>query len=256
MSTPRPTREATRNAWLREFRPADPDAPVLICLPHAGGTAAAFFALAGALQPDVAVRAVQYPGRQDRRLEPAFVVLDDLVARLVEAVRPLTGRPYALFGHSMGAVLAYETTLRLEEEGAPPPRWLFVSGRRAPSRHRPDDVHRGSDDELLAHVGRLGGISPELLDDPDVRAMALPALRADYTLIENYRAEPGRTTSCPVTALVGDRDALVSPDEAAAWKEHTRSGFELEYFAGDHFYLTAHVPALARAITERITPVP
>lgn len=237
---------------LRRFHAGREDAPILICLPHAGGSATAYLALSRKLSPGVEVWGVQYSGRQDRHAEPAHVAMDDLVEALLPEVRTVIDRPYALFGHSMGAAVAYELALRLTTERDPTPRRLFASGRRAPSCPRAEDVHRRSDDGLLAHVAALGGIRPELLAEPDVRAMVLPALRGDYTLIETYRAVPGQALGCPVTALIGDRDPLVSRDEARAWERHTMAGFELEVFAGTHFFLNDHTPALAHIVADRL----
>jgi surfactin synthase thioesterase subunit len=248
--------------WLRFFAdrggPAGPDAPVLVCLPHAGGSASAYFDLSVRSRPAVEVCAVQYPGRLDRRSEPAVLSVAELADRLAEVVGPLAARlkrsqrSYALFGHSMGAVVAYELALRLESGSTPGPTHLFASARRAPSRTRPEDLHRGSDADLLAHIGRLGGITPDLLADPEMRALILPVLRADYTAIERYRAEPGRTVRCPVTVLVGDRDPMVDAGEAADWARHTRGGFEMETFAGGHFYLADHLPAVVSVVAGRL----
>jgi surfactin synthase thioesterase subunit len=240
--------------WLRRFHAGHPDAPVLICLPHAGGSATAYWALSQQLSPGVEVRAVQYPGRQDRHAEPAHVAMDDLVEALLHEVREVIGRPYALFGHSMGAVVAFELALRLGTEQASAPLRLFASGRRAPSCLRDENVHRRSDEGMLSHVAGLGGILPDMLAEPDVRAMVLPALRGDYTLIETYRTVPGRTLYCPVTVLTGDRDPLVSQEEARAWERHTTASFELKVFAGGHFFLNEDVPAVARTVADRLIP--
>ena len=244
------------SAWLRRFHPDDRDLPTLLCLPHAGGSASSYFALSARLRGAVDVVAVQYPGRQDRYVEPAAVAMDELVDELVEEVRPVAAAgPYALFGHSMGALVGYELTLRLERAGDPPPRWLFASGRRAPSRLRTDDhLHARPEEELVRHVLTLGGIQPEVLADPDLRAMIVPVLRADFTVVETYRPEPGRRIGCPVSVLVGDRDPVVHREEAMAWREHTRGAFELTSFVGGHFYLTDYVPELARTVLDRFLP--
>jgi surfactin synthase thioesterase subunit len=243
-------------AWVRIFHPNECDLPNLICLPYAGGSASSYFALSAHLSGAVAVMAVQYPGRQDRYVEPAVVAMDDLVDGLVEAVRPVADRPYALFGHSMGALVAYELALRLERDGAPAPLRLFASGRRSPSRLRSnDEQHRKPEADLVRYVLSLGGIAPEVLRDPDLRAMVLPVLRADLALVERYRAEPGSRVACPITVLVGDRDPVVDRDEALAWQEHTRAGCELMTFAGGHFYLRHHLSELARTVHDRLARV-
>lgn len=240
--------------WLRRFHEADPGAPVLVCLPPVGGSVTAYFALSARLQPTVEVWAVQYPGHLGRHTEPLVHGMDEMVDGLAKAMRPLEDRPLALFGHSMGGTVAYELALRLEQDGKHGPRWLFASGCRAPSRPRPDDFHRQSDDELIAHVCSLGVLQPSLMDDPDVRALVLPTLRADYTVVETHVPAAGRTLACPVTALMSDADPLVDSDEATAWKEHTRAGFELKSFTGGHFYLDSHIPELAALISERLAP--
>jgi pyochelin biosynthesis protein PchC len=238
--------------WLRRFHEARPDAPRLVCLPHAGGSASAYFPFSAALSRRVATLLVQYPGRQDRRAEPPATRLADLAEVLSRVLRPLADEPLALFGHSMGAVLGYEVALRLQDDGAPPLLRLFASGRRAPSRYRTEAVHRLDDDMLVAHVCSLGGVERAVFADPEVQAMLIPVLRADYTAAETYRHEPGRSLTCPITVLVGDADPLVTLDEALTWKEHTQDSTDLKSYPGGHFYLTTHLASVTDAIAERL----
>ncbi|GAB3799124.1 hypothetical protein GCM10027605_12030 [Micromonospora zhanjiangensis] len=141
--------------WIRNFQPA-PDAPAqLVCLPHAGGSAAFYLPMARALTPGVDVLAIQYPGRQDRRREgfvPSVQQMAELIAR---EIRPLLDQPTALFGHSMGAAIGFELAALLEADGADL-LGLFVSGRRAPSAMRDEAVHRLADRELIEELKRLG----------------------------------------------------------------------------------------------------
>ncbi|MFH9177311.1 thioesterase II family protein [Streptomyces albogriseolus] len=224
----------------------------LVCLPHAGGSASFYFPLSKSLPPAVDVLAVQYPGRQDRRHEPNIDSLPELADRIFEAIRHLDDRPLALFGHSMGAVLAYEVALRLQDAGLPAPVRLFVSGRRAPSRDRDERLHLGSDEHLLAEVRKLGGPHAALLAEPDVRDMIMPALRGDYRAVESYRCASGRRLECPVTVLTGDSDPRVSVDEATAWEEHTNGPTELEVFPGGHFFLLDQNARLTRLLANRL----
>lgn len=238
--------------WLRRFSPAGDATSALVCLPHAGGSASFFFPLARALAPAIDVLAVQYPGRQDRRHEPNIDNLPELADRIVDALRELDDRPFALFGHSMGALLAYEVALRLAAAGLQTPSHLFASGRRAPSRQRADRIHLSSDGEILAHIRRLGGPGSMALDDPELRAMALPLIRNDYRAVETYRPAPAAVLDCPITALTGDRDVLVSLDEAQAWAGHTTGPFDLVVLPGGHFYLADRNEQVVELIRRRL----
>ncbi|WP_410577099.1 thioesterase II family protein [Amycolatopsis sp. lyj-108] len=250
-----PETSARFQTWLRRFSPPGEATSTLVCLPHAGGSASFFFALARALAPEIDVLAVQYPGRQDRRHEPNIDNLPELADRIVDAVRLVDDRPLALFGHSMGTLLAYEVALRLAAAGSPTPAHLFASGRRAPSRHRNDRLHLSSDDDLLAHIRRLGGPGSAMLDDPEIRAMVLPLLRNDYHAVETYRHDPSAVLDCPITVLTGDRDALVTMDEAHAWARHTTGPTEVVTLPGGHFYLADRNEEVVALLRRRLSAV-
>ncbi|UBU16053.1 thioesterase II family protein [Nonomuraea gerenzanensis] len=217
--------------WFHTLDPRPDAALRLFCFPHAGGAAAAYREWHRAVPPGVEVRAVQYPGRADRMREAPVADAHVLADQIAEAMRPLLDRPAVLFGHSMGAVLAYETALRVR------PAHLIVSGRRAAHVPRPGRVHLGTEDDLAAELRRLGGTQPELLDDPEVRAYILPIVRADYHLAESYRHRPAEPLDCPITAVIGDSDPEVDPSNAGDWAELTRGRFELHVLPGGHFYL-------------------
>ncbi|MGI5282738.1 thioesterase II family protein [Nonomuraea polychroma] len=237
--------------WIRRFRPADGGAPRLICLPHAGGAASYFFPLATAISPAVEVLAIQYPGRQDRRAESCVGDLHELAAEIFARLEWRTGRPLALFGHSMGATLAYEVARLVEADGGTVEH-LFVSGRRGPECRRGDRMRLLSDDDLIAEMAALNGTDARLLADEDVRAMVLRTLRGDYRAIETYVHRGGPKLACPVTALVGDDDPVTTVTEAEAWGSFTVGPFDLRVFPGGHFYLAAHQAELSRLITHRL----
>ncbi|MFJ7241734.1 thioesterase II family protein [Streptomyces olivaceus] len=239
--------------WVSTFRRAPSAAVRLVCLPHAGGSASFFFPLAKAFSPDVEVMAVQYPGRQARRNEPGIDNVPEYADRIFAALRRLTDRPLALFGHSMGAVLAYEVALRMRKAGLPAPVRLFASGRRAPSRYRDEQVHKGTDGQLVAELRGLGGPHQSVLTDPEVLALILPAVRGDYRAVERYRHDPQARLECPVTVLVGDEDPRVTLDEARAWEEHTTGPTELEVFRGGHFYLVDRAGEVIDVLTRRLS---
>ncbi|MFD9571843.1 thioesterase II family protein [Streptomyces sp. NPDC059982] len=243
-------------SWIRRFHPVahSAAAPVLVVLPHAGGNASFYFPLSRDLAARAEVLTVQYPGRQERLAETAPDTVAGLVDGVERALLPWRDRPLVLFGHSMGAVLAYELTRRLEARGAGP-RGLVVSARRSPLVARaPETVHLRDDDALLAHVAALSGTDPALLADPEFRELILPALRADYRAIETYRHEPGRPPlRTPVSVLLGESDPRASVADAMGWRELTEAAFTFRGFPGGHFYLADHHEAVTRALTEDLT---
>ncbi|QLE75763.1 thioesterase [Streptomyces rectiverticillatus] len=232
--------------WIRRFHPR-PDSRVrLVCLPHAGGSAGFYLPLSRAMPDTVEVLCVQYPGRQDRRTEPLVDSVPVLADKVFAALLPWTGLPLALFGHGMGASLAFEIARRLEQQRDTVPAALFVSGRRAPSAHRSEPVHLRDDDTGTRRPG-----------DEDVLRMILPAVRAaDYRAAETYAWEPGPPLRTPVTCLIGDDDPQVTLEEAATWSGHTDGAFALKAFPGGHFFLVQHSREIARLMAEQLgTPV-
>ncbi|MFG2877694.1 thioesterase II family protein [Streptomyces sp. NPDC048337] len=236
--------------WLRRFGPAHTGVPALVCFPHAGGAASAYLPLARALAPGLDVLAVQYPGRQDRRLEEPYAALTDLADAVARTLIPLTGRPYAVFGHSMGAVIGYETVRRLAALGLPLPQRLFVSGRGAPTARPAVHDRLVTDAQVLAAVRMLGGTGPAVLDDPEMLGMLLPALRADYRALGSYGWSGGDRLPVPVTALIGDSDPVVTVAEAGRWGEQTSADFSLHVMPGGHFYLQEQIGRVAGVITD------
>lgn len=224
------------NTWLRTFFPRPGATTRLVLFPHAGGSASFYRPLARALPEHVEAVVVQYPGREDRRQEEPCDAMDQLVAALTEALDSLADKPVRYFGHSMGASVAHEVTRRRADRGGSLPEHLIVSARPGPARQKPGDKHLDGD-RLWADVRGLGGTDPRLLDMPEVRAMALPMIRADYRLIETYRAGPGADLDIPVTACFGDHDPEVTREDAEAWRAVTTGPFGVTCFAGDHFYL-------------------
>ncbi|MER6447523.1 thioesterase [Streptomyces venezuelae] len=239
-----------QDAWIRRYRAA-PEAPVqVVCLPHAGGTASYFRPMAKGLFPAAEVLAVQYPGRQDRIGEPCITDFEELIERTFAAVRSATDRPVALFGHSMGALLAFEVAGRLEACGAAPTA-LFASGARPPGLPLDRSGHTATDDELIAELAALDGTDERLLQNEDMRVMVLSALRADYRMLESRRPH-GSAVACPVVSLTGDADPVVSVGEAGGWADHTTGPFDLHVFPGGHFYLGDHWAGVSAAITQRL----
>ncbi|MBO0656333.1 thioesterase [Streptomyces triculaminicus] len=241
--------------WIRRFNPRDDSKLRLVCLPHAGGSASFYYPMASAVPHPVDVLAVQYPGRQDRRREPGITSIQALADEVTKALEPWTDQPLALFGHSMGATLAFEVARRLESRHGVVPAALFASGRRAPSRPRNEAVHRLGDDGLIAEIKALSGTDSHVLGDEELLRMVLPAIRADYRAAETYVYEPGEKLRCPVIGLVGDNDPKVTVDEARSWGDHTEGPFDFHIFDGGHFYLLHHRAAIIKMISDHLLDV-
>ncbi|MGW2230339.1 thioesterase II family protein [Streptomyces formicae] len=242
--------------WIRCFHPA-PEAPArLLCFPHAGGSASAYHPLSAAVSGTVEPLVVQYPGRQDRHGEPFAERTEQVVDAVVGALPRRQGdAPLALFGHSMGAVIAYETARRLTAQGRPPVA-LFVSGRQAPALPRrtagPRPARELSDAELLEDMRQLSGTADELLTDPDLLPLILPPMRADYQLLDDHVHRAGPRLTCPIIALTGDSDPRVAPDGVRPWADETSAAFDCHVLAGGHFFLDAHLPYVTEVIASAL----
>jgi surfactin synthase thioesterase subunit len=239
--------------WLRRYHPAAPAAVRLVCLPHAGGSASYYFPVSAALSPAVDVIAVQYPGRQERRSERPIGTIPDLADAVTRVLLDDVPGPLALFGHSMGATLAFEVGTRLERAGVTISR-LFASGRRAPSCRRTETVHQRDDDGVIAELRALSGTDSRLLAEEEVLRMVLPAIRADYQAAETYVMSPETgPLRCPVTVLTGDADPKTTLEEARAWQRHTTGPFDLSVFPGGHFFLADQRASVLALVAERLT---
>lgn len=243
--------------WCRRYRPTSDATARLVCLPHAGGSAPFFLPMAAALSPGVDVVAIQYPGRQDRRTEKPIADVMVLADNVYDVVRRQPELPLTLFGHSLGALVAFEVTRRLEANGQQPVR-MFASGRRGPATFRDEKVHLYDDTGIMNELRNLNGTASALLDDEELMRAALPPLRADYKAAETYRCAPDTLVSCPITILTGDKDPKTTVEEAAAWAGHTTGPSDLKVFTGGgHFFLTDKTDEVIRILrrhfqTERV----
>lgn len=246
---------AADGSWIRRFQSARENAPRLLCLPHAGGSAPFYLPMARALAPGVDVLAVQYPGRQDRRLEPCVETVVELAERIYPVLEAYLDRPLAIFGHSMGAVVGFELAGLIERKRGGSPSILFASGRRAPSRYYEENVHQGDDNAIIAEIKKLSGTDARILGDEEMLRVVLPAIRSDYKAVETYQIGATTTVGCPVSALVGADDPKALVDDAAAWREHTTGTFDLKVLPGGHFYLIAQARSVLAYVSARIAAV-
>ncbi|MFD7052730.1 thioesterase II family protein [Streptomyces mirabilis] len=241
--------DAVRSSWIRQYHESRGDGPTLVCFPHAGGSASAYFSLSAALSATAHVLIAQYPGRQDRLSEPAVEDLREMADQAADALVPWLDRPLALFGHSMGSLLAYEVALRMERWRGCGPAGLIVSGHAAPSVRRNRGIHTMDDEGITEHMAELAGTPPALLADKDLLATVIPPLRADFKAVETYQDLSGSKVGCPISGYCGEHDTDVSRDGFLKWGEHTTAQFTARFFDGGHFYLQSREPEVARAIS-------
>ncbi|OPC84038.1 thioesterase [Embleya scabrispora] len=229
--------------WLRRFRDDDACATKLVCFPHAGGWSNAYRTWARGLPSDVGLFAIRYPGREDRIGDPFPSGLEALADDIVDALVGLTRYRLVLFGHSMGASVAHEVALRLHKRGCPPAA-LCVSGRRPSHALEGLRRHFGTDEEIIADVVRFDESRAPVFADPDLREILLPAVRADYRMVDDYPAGDRPPLDCPVYGYTGDHDSEVSPELMRRWADTTNAGFRIRVFPGGHFYLRAEEDTL------------
>lgn len=239
--------------WLVFFGPAPRARVRLFCFPYAGGAANNFHQWPRRLPEGVEVCAVQPPGRGARLRERPFTNLGELVAAAAPALLPYMDRPFAFFGHSMGALIGYELARKLREEGRPEPQYFIASGCRAPHIARePGTTYDLPDAEFIDELRRLKGTPPEVLEHEELLRIVLPLVRADFTLTQTYRHSEGPRLGCPVTAVGGLEDDDVKREHLAAWGELTTGPFSLHMLPGDHFFLHTSQSMLLEIVARRL----
>jgi medium-chain acyl-[acyl-carrier-protein] hydrolase len=196
---------------------------------------------------------VELPGHGRRVSEPPVRDARELAAAISSALVPFLDVPFALFGHSMGALLAFEVAQTLRRRGAAEPECLFVSGRGAPQA--PVERRRLSelpDAPFVDEVKKLNGTPPELFEDAELAELVLPILRADFALCESYRYEPLGPLTCPLVAFGGIEDAGVTRTSLLAWREQTTASFTLRMMPGDHFFIRTATTAVLDEVSSRL----
>jgi medium-chain acyl-[acyl-carrier-protein] hydrolase len=224
-------------------------------VPFAGGGASAFRAWPDHLPPAIEVLAIELPGRETRFSDPLIPRRGALITALADAVGPALAPPYALYGHSAGALVAFELARELRRRGAPGPVHLFASGRRAPHVSEPDPMYQLSDAQLVARLRLLGGTSEAVLREPELMAVYLPILRADLAVNEADPIATEPPLPCPITAQGATADPEVSPEALLEWRAHTAGVFERELYPGDHFFMQAAPGPVLKAIAGRLLPL-
>ncbi len=228
---------STRGAWLVSPKPNPRARLRLFCLPYAGGGAHIFRGWADSLPPSVEVSALQLPGRGTRLMEPPLTRMSPLIEAIAQALRPRLDKPFAFFGHSMGAMVGFELARALRREHHLEPAHLFVSGCHAPQIPDPNPIHALPEIEFLRELRRLNGLPEEVLENTELLQLMLPTLRADCMITETYAYTEEPPLRCPLTAFGGLQDPLVGRAHLEPWRDETRGTFTLRMLPGDHFFV-------------------
>jgi medium-chain acyl-[acyl-carrier-protein] hydrolase len=209
----------------------------LFCLPFSGGNPVEFRPWVEALPDTVEVCAVNLPGRGNRWSEAPYTRMPVLVKDLVPAMTPLLNKPFALYGHSLGALLAFETARELRRGMWPGPAHLFVAGCDAPhALQQSEPVHALADAEFVEWLQHQNGTPKEVLRNREIMRLMLPVLRADFEVWETYAYTDAPPLACPITAFGGEQDPITRPEGLDAWQSHTTRRFAWRMFPGDHFF--------------------
>jgi medium-chain acyl-[acyl-carrier-protein] hydrolase len=225
--------------WLLR-RPGQGRRLRLFCFSYAGGSAARFLDWQAALPSTVELCAVQLPGRAARFGEAPLHDLAQAVGAIAPVIRAEADLPFAFFGHSLGGLIAFELARHCQRQRLPMPEQLFVSGCGAPSRRRSRrHLHGLGDDPLIAALGDYKGTPPALLSDRELMKLLLPAIRADFALVDNYVYREAEPLDIPITVLCGKDDHHVSARHRPCWQKETTDLCRMHWFDGDHFFIHA-----------------
>jgi medium-chain acyl-[acyl-carrier-protein] hydrolase len=241
--------------WIPFRKPDSQTRLRLICLPYAGAGALIFRKWSDALPRDIEVCPIQLPGRGTRLTEPPFTKLSCLIEALTRALDPLLDKPFAFFGHSLGALIGFELARQIRRQYGVHPVRLFASAGRAPQiPHRAPPIHTLPDNQFLTELRRLNGTPRELLDHEELMEVMLPILRADFALYETYLYSTEPPLNCPISAFGGLQDRRVSASDLGAWRSQTSASFSLRMVPGDHFFLKE--PLLLQALSQELQSSP
>jgi surfactin synthase thioesterase subunit len=235
--------------WLMPFSRERNGRFNLFFFPHAGGGASTFYAWSRVLPADITSYAIQLPGRETRLREPLHRQVSSLVESLASELQPYLDVPFIFWGHSMGALLGFELTRRLQQHGQNIPQRLIVSGYNAPHLPYADPhIHHLPEADFMAALQALNGTPEVVLRDVELRNLVLPVVRADFQLVETYTYQESALLDCPITVLDGVADDKTNEADLREWQRQSRHTLEMFTFPGDHFFLYDLQPKLVTTV--------
>lgn len=241
----------TNNAWIARPRPRHTADVRLFCFPYAGGGSLGYRRWADEMMGNVEVCPIQLPGRESQMRAKPFERVQPLVQALAPALRPYLDQPFAFFGHSMGALIAFEMAREIRRRYGVEPLRLYVSARVAPHLRLPrEPMYLLPDGEFMDVLRELNGTPREVLENEEMMRLIMPLLRADFAVNEAYTYTEEEPLTCPIFALGGLRDPEATAENMEPWRRHTRGEFKLQMFPGDHFFINAAQTLLLRVLSQ------
>lgn len=245
--------QAKHTSWFAALARRPQASLRLFCFPYAGGGSIIYRTWVGQLPPSVELYVAHLPGRENRLIEPPFTNIYPLVEALAEAIPPYLDKPFAFFGHSMGAMISFELARLLRRKNGPMPSALYVSGRPAPQLPRSDSIsYNLPEEEFKQKLQNLNGTPKEVLDHPEVMELLIPLVRADFSVVETYEYRPEPPLDLPLVAFGGLQDKAVPQERVEAWREQTSSSFRLWMIQGDHFFLNSSQRLLLYKLSQEL----
>ena len=228
----------------------------LFCFPYSGGGASIFYDWPKHLPHDVNIMALQLPGHESRMAEELISDLDLLIDNLIKEISPYVYKPYIFFGHSLGALISFELTRRLNKMNLPLPKCLIVSGRAAPhTKSKKGIMHNLPDNEFIAKLKEYNGLPEVILQNQELLELFLPIIRADFKLSESHVHNEDKPLPVPIIALAGKDDSNVIIENVALWKEYTTKSFKEFLLPGDHFFIKSEFEAVLNIIKDAIKSI-
>ena len=246
----------SESKWL-VCKKANPGAAIrLICFPFAGGTASAYKDWGNILPDTLEVHAVQLPGRETRFSEPLIHNFDQLLGTLENVLSSLVAKPYAFFGHSMGALITFELIRRFRARGIPLPRYAIFSGRRSPDKaSRFPSMHHLEFDDFVDALRKYGGTPEEVLREKELMQLLVPILKADFSLIEEYIMAEEDPLPIPISVYYGDADPRTDKEEIEGWRNFCAKEIKFKEFEGKHFFIQTNKSRVLDAIKEDLLAI-
>lgn len=252
----RATTTKQKNKWFFTLKEKPESQIRVIALPFAGGGPSAFHSWHPIFSDNIELIVINYPGRETRFTEKPVNDPEEMVSEIVNSLSDYSDKPFVLFGHSMGAMLAYFVTCELQRKQLMMPEILFVSGMRAPHiASRSEPVKQMNDEDLVNSLNKYGGMPAELFKNKELLQIFLPIIRADLEMLGRVPVEKSDNVNVPIFAYGGELDQTFTKDDLQQWDQYSDVEFKLHLMPGGHFYINQHRNELLRAIEDDISRI-